>query len=64
MKTKFFEAAMRKKIYISIDTFQNDLDDLLLRYNYVLPYSGKYCYGKTPMQIFEDSKKLVVDKNE
>ncbi|HJD64639.1 MAG TPA: hypothetical protein LFW10_00460, partial [Rickettsia endosymbiont of Diachasma alloeum] len=24
---------------------------------------GKYCYGKTPMQTFKDSKKLAVDKN-
>jgi len=27
------------------------------------PHSGKYCYGKTPMQTWEDSKKLVLEKN-
>jgi hypothetical protein len=27
MKTEFFETAMRKKIYTSLDTLQNDLDD-------------------------------------
>ncbi|HJD67651.1 MAG TPA: IS481 family transposase, partial [Rickettsia endosymbiont of Bembidion lapponicum] len=26
-------------------------------------HSGKYCYGKTPMQTFKDSKKLAVEKN-
>ncbi|HJD65115.1 MAG TPA: IS481 family transposase, partial [Rickettsia endosymbiont of Diachasma alloeum] len=25
--------------------------------------SGKYCYGKTPMKTFNDSKKLAVEKN-
>lgn len=63
MKTEFFETAMRKKMYTSLDTLQNDLDDWLLHYNYERPHSAKYCYGKTPMQTFEDSKKLALEKN-
>jgi len=63
MKNEFFETAMRKKIYTSLDTLQGDLDDWLLHYNYERPHSGKYCYGKTPMQTFEDSKKLALEKN-
>ena len=62
MKNEFFETAMRKKIYTSLDILQNDLDDWLLHYNYERPHSGKYCYGKTPMQTFEDSKKLALEK--
>ena len=33
------------------------------RYNYERPHSGKYCYGKNPMQTFEDGKKLALEKN-
>ena len=31
--------------------------------NYERPHCGKYCYGKTPMQTFEDSKRLALEKN-
>ena len=63
MKNEFFDIAMRKKIYTSLELLQNDLDEWLLNYNYDRPHSGKYCYGKTPMQTFEDSKKLALEKN-
>ena len=63
MKTEFFETAMRKKIYSSIEMLRDDLDEWLLHYNYERPHSGKHCYGKTPMQTFEDSKKLALEKN-
>ena len=32
-------------------------------YNNERPHSGRYCYGKTPMQTFLDSKKLAIEKN-
>ena len=39
------------------------LDTWLNYYNNERPHSGKYCYGKTPMQTFLDSKKMAVEKN-
>ena len=63
MKQEFFETAMRKKIYSSIESLQQDLDAWLHHYNYERPHSGRYCYGKTPMQTFIDSKHLAVEKN-
>ncbi|MGI2257556.1 IS481 family transposase [Candidatus Cardinium hertigii] len=63
MKQEFFDTAMRKKIYSNLDDLQEDLDYWLYYYNYERPHSGKYCYGKTPMQTWEDSKKLVLEKN-
>lgn len=36
---------------------------MLFHYNYERPPSGKYCYGKTLMQAFEDSKELALEKN-
>ncbi|CAG9316279.1 unnamed protein product [Blepharisma stoltei] len=63
MKEEFFDVARGQKIYNSIDLLQNDLDEWLLHYNYERPHSGKYCYGKSPTQTFEDSKKLALEKN-
>ena len=59
----FLTLAMRKKIYSSIEELQRDLDTWLNYYNYERPHSGKYCYGKTPIQTFIDSKKLALEKN-
>ena len=63
MKNEFFDVAMRKKIYLAVDDLQKDLDTWLSYYNNERPHSGKYCYGKTPMQTFLDSKKLALEKN-
>ena len=41
---------------------QNDLDEWLREYNESRPHSGKYCYGKTPMQTFLDSLPLAKEK--
>lgn len=63
MKQEFFDTAMRKKIYTELDDLQLDLDIWLEHFNNERPHSGKYCYGKTPMQTLQDSKKLAVEKN-
>jgi hypothetical protein len=63
MKHEFFETAMRKKIYSSLEDLQLDLDIWLEHYNNERPHSGKYCYGKTPIQTFKDSKRLAIEKS-
>jgi transposase InsO family protein len=63
MKTEFYDTAMRKKIYTRLEELQRDLDEWLYYYNNKRSHSGKYCYGKTPMQTFEDSKHLALEKN-
>jgi transposase InsO family protein len=55
MKDEFYSIAFRKKIYSSIEALQADVDEWLKNYNELWPHSGKYCYGKTPMQTFKDS---------
>ena len=59
---EFYQIAFRKKIYKSLDELQVDLDAWLLKYNQERPHSGRYCYGKTPMQTFNDSLPLAMDK--
>jgi Integrase core domain/Winged helix-turn helix len=62
MLDEFYRVAFRKKIYHSLEELQVDADAWLRVYNEQRPHSGRYCYGKTPMQTFMDSKKLALDK--
>ena len=55
VKNEFYDIAFRKKIYSSIEQIQNDLDDWMLEYNTCRTHSGKFCFGKTPMQTFMES---------
>lgn len=63
MQNEFYAIAFRKKIYNTIEELQIDLDDWLQKYNELRPHSGKYCYGKTPMQTFNDSKHIAQAKD-
>lgn len=59
IQNEFYSRAFRKKTYPSIANLQQDLDKWISYYNNTKLYSGKYCYGKTPMQAFYDSLHLV-----
>lgn len=59
---EFYQIAFRKKIYKSLDQLQTDLDAWLDHYNQQRPHSGRYCYGKTPMQTFQDAMPLAKEK--
>lgn len=62
IQNEFYAIAFRKKIYQSIEDLQNDLDQWLMEYNCERTHSGKYCYGKTPMETFLDSIPLAEQK--
>lgn len=59
MKEEFYDIAFRKKVYNSVEELQADANEWLQKYNNDRPHAGKYCYGKTPMQTFIDSKHLA-----
>jgi len=59
---EFYRIASRKKIYNTLHQLQADLDIWLKEYNEQRPHSGKYCFGKTPMQTFIDSIPLAKEK--
>ena len=59
---EFYRIAFRKKIYNSLEELQEDLDEWIKFYNEDRTHSGKYCFGKTPMQTFLDSKQIAVEK--
>ena len=62
MQNEFFFVAFRKKVYKSIEELQNDLDQWMEWYNTERTHTGKHCYGKTPLQTFEDSILLAKEK--
>ena len=59
---EFYQVTFRKKVYNSIDELQQDLDKWIEHYNCERTHSGKYCFGKTPMQTFLDSIPLAKEK--
>jgi transposase InsO family protein len=63
IQDEFYAIAFRKKMYPSIEELQNDLDAWIELYNNERPHSGRYCFGKTPMQTFQDSINLAQEKN-
>ncbi len=52
VQNEFYAIAFRKKIYSTIEQLQDDLDAWMNSYNMERTHSGKYCFGKTPMQTF------------
>ena len=62
LQDEFYSIAFRKRLYTSLEQLQADLDLWLEEYNQSRPHSGKYCFGKTPMQTFLDSRHLADEK--
>jgi transposase InsO family protein len=59
---EFYRVAFRKRIYDSIEALQADLDAWMAAYNEVRTHQGRWCFGKTPMQTFLDSRAMAREK--
>mgnify|MGYP006270723255 CR=1 FL=1 len=62
IQNEFYSAAFRTKVYTSIEELQIDLTKWINEYNYNRIHSGKYCFGKTPMQTFQETKHVAQAK--
>jgi hypothetical protein len=62
MLDEFYRVAFRKKLYGSLEELQADADEWVEHYNIERTHSGKFCYGKTPMETFLAAKKLADEK--
>lgn len=62
IQDEFYAVAFRKKIYENLEELQQDLDQWIDYYNQERTHSGKYCFGKTPMQTWEESLHLAHEK--
>lgn len=59
---EFYQVALRKKLYHTIEELQADLDAWMRDYNTVRTHQGRWCYGKTPMQTFIDMLPVAKQK--
>jgi transposase InsO family protein len=62
IQEEFYQVAFRKKIFHSIEELQADLDQWLWQYNHERTHTGKFCFGRTPHQTFQDTKHLAQEK--
>jgi len=62
MQEEFYAVTFRKKLYNSLAALQDDLDQWMEYYNNQRSHSGKYCFGKTPMETFNESVTLARQK--
>ena len=59
---EFYQPALRRKIYSTLESLQADLDEWLEYYNNERTHQGKQCCGRTPMQTLEDGKTIWKEK--
>lgn len=59
---EFYQVTFRKKIYLSMEQLQVDLDQWMTHYNDERTHQGKMCCGRTPAETFEDGKKIWLVK--
>lgn len=59
---EFYQVTFRKKIYLSMEQLQADLDQWMTHYNDERTHKGKMCCGRTPAETFEDGKKIWLAK--
>jgi transposase InsO family protein len=62
VQDEFYAVAFRKKIYHTLEELQTDLDEWMEQYNRERTHSGKYCFGRTPLQTFRETKHLAQAK--
>ncbi|NLR62657.1 IS481 family transposase [Chitinophaga polysaccharea] len=62
VQEEFYSIAFRKKIYASLEQIQADLDEWIDHYNRNRTHTGKYCFGRTPLQTFEETVPLAKEK--
>ena len=62
MQEEFYAVTFRRKLYDNMPELQKDLDEWVNYYNHERPHSGRYCYGKTPMETFIESLPLAKQK--
>ncbi|MES9885198.1 MAG: IS481 family transposase [Candidatus Sedimenticola sp. PURPLELP] len=59
---EFYQPALRRKIYTTLEELQVDLDEWLDVYNNERTHQGKKCCGRTPMQTLLDGKTIWKEK--
>jgi len=59
---EFYQVAFRRKLYLSLEELQTDLDAWLAYYNNERTHQGKMCSGRTPLQTLIAGKEAWNEK--
>jgi len=59
---EFYQVTFRRKIYLSLNELQADLDVWIDYYNAERTHQGKMCCGRTPLQTLIDGKEVWKEK--
>jgi transposase InsO family protein len=62
IQEEFYAVAFRKKVYTTLEELQADVDEWIEQYNRERTHTGKYCFGRTPLQTFRETKHLAQAK--
>ena len=62
IQNEFYAVAFRKKLYTSLNELQEDVDKWIDEYNSSRAHSGRYCYGRTPLDTFQQTQHLAKEK--
>lgn len=60
---EFYQVTFRKKLYVTLEELQKDLDEWMKYYNNERTHQGKVCCGRTPLETLLDGKKVWAEKN-
>ncbi len=60
---EFYQITFRKKLYMSLNELQTDLDEWIDNYNYHRTHQGKICCGRTPIETLLEGKTIWAEKN-
>ncbi len=60
---EFYQVTFRKKLYITLEELQKDLDVWIKYYNNERTHQGKMCCGRTPLETLLDGKRIWAEKN-
>jgi len=60
---EFYQVTFRKKLYVTMEELQKDLDEWIKYYNNERTHQGKMCCGRTPLETLLDGKRIWAEKN-
>jgi len=59
---EFYQITFRRKLYLTLEDLQHDLDKWIDYYNHRRTHQGKMCCGRTPMQTMIEGKEAWQEK--
>jgi len=59
----YYRVTFRKKLYVTLEELQKNLDEWIRYYNNERTHQSKMCCGRTPLETLLDEKRIWAEKN-